>query len=99
MTSRIENILMDSLTSGTAIGIKLKGSDKVIFTAVDSCDLNSTETKTIQIKPVTLYGEPVDSTVINLDEIQSVIPVEVRYDDSVYVKLRQLKEQSLPKSS
>ena len=91
MKSKIENILINSFLTGTAVGIKLRDSDVLIATAVTNLDTLNVMDNWIEIRQYTLYGYPVERTVIHANEIESVIPFTVHYDDPVYVRLRELR--------
>jgi hypothetical protein len=95
MPASMESILVDSLQRGTAIGVKLKNNTAVIATAVIGLDTFSHKNKWVEIKPYTLYGYPVKETVIDIRQIESVIPFTVHYDDPVYIRLRELRAKIL----
>lgn len=91
MDTRMESILVDSFLRGTAIGIKLRSSGVLIATAVTNLYTFSGRDNWIEIKPYTLYGNPVKETVIHIKQIETVMPFTVHYDDPVYAKLRELR--------
>lgn len=81
------------MLKGTAVGIKLRSSSVLIATAVISLDMFNNHSKWIEIKPYTLYGSRVKDTIIHLDQIESVVPFTVQYDDPMYVRLRDLRSK------
>ncbi|HYG17987.1 MAG TPA: hypothetical protein VD816_03625 [Ohtaekwangia sp.] len=85
------SVLVNSFLHGMAVGIRLRQSNVLIATAVIALDTLDDRNRWIQIKPYTLYGYPVQQTIIQMTEIESVIPFTVHYDDPVYVKLRMLR--------
>jgi hypothetical protein len=87
----IERMLTDSLRSGNAVGIKVFASNEVVATAVTEMYIRDDGEKCVMIKSFTLYGNPIDVTLIELSKIESVIPLSVQYDDAIYVSLRKLK--------
>jgi hypothetical protein len=97
MRTRInkERLLMRSLSHGTAVGIKLKDADDLIVSAVTDFSPRADHEKWIEIKPYTLYGKPVQEHVFPLHRIEYVVSYSVRYDDPLYVRLREIKRRIL----
>ena len=87
----IERMLLDSLRSGSAVGIKVIASNQVVATAVTGMYIREDGQKCVMIKAFTLYGNPIEVTRIELAQIESVTPLTVRYEDPIYVSLRKLK--------
>lgn len=87
---KIEEVIQLSLTKEMAVLLKLKGCDPIV-TAIESF-INKEDLKLIQIKPETLYGQTINETVIHLQEVESIAPLFVSYNEPVYVKLRQIKK-------
>ena len=91
MITDIEGMLTDSWRNGNAVGIKVIASNQVVATAVTDIYIREDGEKFIMIKSFTLYGNPIEVTRIELSQIESVIPLSVRYEDPIYVSLRKLK--------
>jgi hypothetical protein len=86
----IQRALNNSFLKGTAVGIMLKGSNELIVTAVVNLNMQ-VYPQWIETRPYTLYGSPIQQSVISLSEIESVIMLTVNYDDPLYVRHRELK--------
>lgn len=94
-TGNKEHKLMSSLLNGTAVGIKLKGSNEFIVSAVTDFESGNDHEKWIEIKPHTLYGKPVSDRIIPLSLIEKVVSYSVHYDDPLYARLREIKTRIL----
>ena len=89
----IETIVVQSLKHGNAVLLKLKGKEPIacgIQNFVDKGDL-----KMVELKPETLYGKPIEETVIHIGEIETLQLLMAIYDDPMYVKLRRIKKTIL----
>jgi hypothetical protein len=90
----IEAIVTHSLKHGNAVLLKLKGKPEAIPCGIanfrDRGDL-----KLIELNHETLYGKPLDETVILLTEIETLQLLVAIYDDPMYVKLRRIKKTIL----
>lgn len=90
-----ERMLTGSLLKGTAVGIKLKGSDEFIVSCVVNLQSGENHEKWIEIKPYTLYGKPINETIISLSNIEKIVSYSVRFDDPLYVRLCEIKGRIL----
>lgn len=77
------------MLSKTAIGIKIKGGEDLIISAVTDFH-DDDKNATVEIKPVSLYGHEISRTHLKMEDIQGVVPFSVLYDDPLYVRLRKV---------
>lgn len=71
--------LRESEQEQTVIKIKVKGIDKPIVAAVDR--ITST---TVVLKPLTLFGERLETTTIPLIHIEKLVKFHLRYQQGIF---------------
>jgi hypothetical protein len=82
--------LLFSKTKGNALGIRIKGNDKIVVTAVE--DVISTDIgKQIVLKSECIYGADIPQKVVNLKDIEGVVRLRIMFEDPFYARLRQIK--------
>jgi hypothetical protein len=86
----ITDIINESQRTGMAVSLKLFGRDPFATTVIRIVDKG--DIKMAEISPVTLYGKPVNETIIHIHEIEKVAPLFVLFNDPVYVRLREVKK-------
>lgn len=88
--NKIEEVIQQSHQKGIAILIKIHGK-KPFVTAVEEY-IDKGSLKLIVLKDHTLYGLPLEETVIHLHEVEGITPFHVYYNDPVYIKVREIKK-------
>lgn len=89
MKTNKKEILRELLLSenrGYVLGIKLRGDDKPIKTAVRSVEHNR-----INLEPTCVFGHPLARTAITLLEIESVKRYQTFFSNSVFESIRIIK--------
>jgi hypothetical protein len=91
-TSRSEILkeLSFSKDRGNAVGIRLKGSQKTILTAVENIFVSDSCSR-VMLKPFCIYGEELTKKELMLNEIEAVMRLRIRFEDPFYANLRNIK--------
>ncbi|HYG04017.1 MAG TPA: hypothetical protein VD927_16340 [Chryseosolibacter sp.] len=79
--------LFRSKESGNVVAFKVKGNEKTVLTAVDDVRAN----RIIVLNPVSVYGVPIEESVLHLEDIENIRVYNARYTDPIYVRIRELK--------
>lgn len=89
--------LENSRSENNVLGFFLRGEEELITTAVDDVQKKGDDIW-VQLKPCDLHGYPIEKNIISLDEIRTVVHFNTRFDDAVYVKIRQRRNSGMDQS-
>lgn len=89
MYGSIEDIVKQCHEEGLAVSIKVTGKEQFI-SGIQSLKFKE-DLKLVQVTPYTLYGRPLEDTIILLAEIEKVTPLFLRFNDPFYARLRKMK--------
>ncbi|HYG03572.1 MAG TPA: hypothetical protein VD927_14085 [Chryseosolibacter sp.] len=80
--------LENSRSENNVLGFFLRGEDELITTAVEEINGFGNDIH-VQLKSLDLHGYPIGRNPVPLSEIRSVVHFNTKYDDPVYMKIRQ----------
>jgi hypothetical protein len=72
------------------VGIFIAGEDELVTIAVSHIKEDGSD-PLIFFNDLDLHGYPLDKNPCQLSHIKSVVPFKTKYDDPVYLKIRELK--------
>ena len=90
MRKSYEQILVDlfkSKSTGNVICLKIKGTEKPVLTSVEDVKAN----RIIILNPVSVYGSPLEESVVHVEDVENCRVYSARYSDPIYVRIRELK--------
>ncbi len=78
---------------GTAVGIRLKGSDNVLITTISQVTGRSDEDTHLRLNDRSIYGDPVTTRSVALAEVEHIGNMRISFDDPLYVHLRTVRNK------
>jgi hypothetical protein len=90
----IEELIKWSTQQDGVLSIVLKDEPEPIVTRVRNY-LSTAAINMLELMPETLYGREIKRTTIPVSEIIKIRPLAARYNDPVYVRLRESKKRFL----
>lgn len=83
--------LLNSKIENNVLGLFIRGEEELLTTAVTDV-IDAGDDKIVHLRTTDLHGYPVAKNPVLLSEIRSVVCFKTRYDDPVYLKIRQRRK-------